>query len=137
MTSQKPPGPSRIWIFVAYHLPFLLFAAAILTVSRIPYLKSPNLRFLAFDKLAHFSEYAVFAFLTFRSFSHIGKRLRPTMTVLVAILFIAGFAAFDEYSQRFVPGRVSDPTDFTTDLAGAVLVVLFFGLRAWRKSTEQ
>jgi VanZ family protein len=135
--SEISTQPRFLRSVLIYHLPFLLFAAAILIVSRIPNLKGPDLRILPFDKLAHFGEYSIFAFLTFRSFSHVGRPNHLVTAMVTSILFIAGFAAFDEYSQRFVQGRVSDPMDFVTDLAGAVLVVLFFWLRAWRKGREE
>jgi VanZ family protein len=136
MILSKSPRPG--WpAFFYYHFPFLLFAAAILTVSQIPNLRGPELRILPFDKLAHFCEYSVLAFLTFRSFSHIGTPKRLSTRALAAVLFIACFAALDEYSQKFVPGRVSDPKDFLTDITGALLVVLFFWLRRLRLDQKQ
>jgi VanZ family protein len=131
MKNIDPARPA--WhTFVIYHLPFILFGLAILSVSQIPNLKGPELRVLPFDKLAHFSEYSIFAFLTFRSFSRLGDPAKLTSKALLALLFVAGFAALDEFTQKFVAGRVSDPFDWLTDLTGAVLVVLFFWLRRLR-----
>jgi VanZ family protein len=136
MKLSKPPKPG--WPSFFYDpFPFLLFASAILTVSQIPNLRGPELRLLPFDKLAHFCEYSILAFLTFRSFSHMGTPKRLITRALAAVLFIACFAAFDEYTQKFVAGRVSDVRDFLTDITGALLVVLFFWLRRLRLDPKQ
>jgi len=132
--SQGIAKASNLATFVRYHLPALLFASAILTVSNIPNLRSPELRFIPTDKLAHFLEYSIFAFLTFRSVSHITLSVSNRTIFIVSLLILAIFAAIDEYFQRFVPGRVSDLADYAADLAGAVLVLLFLGLRRWRLS---
>ena len=119
--------------FVRYHAPMLLFASAIITISSIPDLKGPELQAIPFDKLAHFLEYAVFAILAFRSFSQLVPRMNLDLAYFLCLLFMALFAGFDEYYQRFVPGRYTDVKDFATDLAGAALVGTFLWLRARRK----
>ncbi len=118
--------------FLLYHLPFILFGSAILAVSQIPNLKAPDLRLMPFDKVAHFAEYSVFAFLTFRSFSRLGRGQRLTLAMLSSVLFVVIFAALDEASQKHVPGRAADVMDFSTDITAAILVILFFWLRRWR-----
>jgi VanZ family protein len=129
--------PGFLRDFLLYHLPFILFGSAILAVSQIPNLKAPNLHLLPFEKVAHFAEYAVFAFLTFRSFSRLGGSRRLTLAMLSSVLFVVIFAALDEASQKHVPGRAADLMDFSTDITGAILVILFFWLRRWRLGKGQ
>jgi VanZ family protein len=118
--------------FLWYHLPAILFAAAIFTVSSIPDLQGPDLKIVPFDKLAHFMEYAVFAYLIFRSISHIGDSVGNATVFVLSLLSLGSFAALDELHQKFVPGRTCDVADFATDLVGAVLVLLYFVLRRVR-----
>lgn len=120
--------------FLRYHLPMLLYASAIITVSSIPDLKGPQLRAIPFDKLAHFLEYAIFALLAFRSFGQLVPGIHPNLALTISLLFVAGFAGLDEYYQGYVPGRYTDVKDFATDLTGAVLVGLLMWLRARKKA---
>lgn len=118
--------------FLLYHLPAIICAAAIIIISSIPKLKAPNLGFPAFDKLAHFVEYAVFAFLTFRSFSRISRKMTMSWTFLLSVLFLSLFALLDEIFQHFVPGRHSDVYDFTMDILGALVVLIYLRVRPQR-----
>jgi VanZ family protein len=120
--------------FLWYHLPAILFAVAIFAVSSIPDLKGPDLKIVPFDKLAHFLEYAVFAYLIFRSLSQLTATTANTTVFILSLLLLGGFAALDEFHQKFVPGRTCDIADFATDLVGAVLVLLYFVLRRTRLS---
>ncbi len=119
---------TRTNMFLRYHLPAILYAAAILSVSCIPNLKTPEIRFLTKDKVAHFLEYAIFAFLTFRSFAHLGGHKRTGTVALLTILLLAGFAALDELLQGLIPGRHSDILDCVADLTGGSLVVIMIWL---------
>lgn len=124
-TSRKVTG----WRgFVWYHLPAIVYAAVIITLSSIPNLKAPQLRFLAFDKLAHFGEYAVFSWLAIRSISNLGSRLTANLAFILAILFVSGFAFIDESYQRFIPGRQFDVYDILIDVLGALLVLTLYWL---------
>lgn len=113
-----------------YHLPVILYGAAVLAVSSIPYLRTPEVRFLVFDKLAHFVEYALFAFLAFRSVVNLGLKARIEVLILLVLLFTATFALVDEFAvQRYTPGRIPSIGDYLTDLSGAVLVLVLLWLR--------
>lgn len=112
----------------------LLYGSAIITVSSIPDLTGPELRAIPFDKLAHFLEYAIFAFLAFRSFAQLVPRMHPNLALVLCLLFVTAFAGLDEYYQGYVPGRYTDVKDFATDLTGAILVSLLMWLRARRKA---
>ena len=115
--------------FVKYHLPVILYGATVLALSSIPNLRSPEIRFLAGDKLAHFIEYAVFALLASRSTSHLHRRVSAIAALLLALLLLAVFAVVDEVLQGFIPGRQADFWDYLADLAGGSLVLVILWLR--------
>ena len=119
---------------LVYHLPVLLYAGGIIAVSSIRNLPSPQIEGLAMDKVAHFVEYALFAFLAFRSVSHLNSSMKGVTTVLLSLGFLIVFAALDEYYQQFVPGREPDALDIISDIAGALLVlaILWFRERSRR-----
>ena len=122
--------------FLVYHLPVVLYAGLILTLSSIGNLSTPQVEWFALDKVAHFVEYALFAFLTFRSFTHLGERIGLNTAALLALLFLVCFALLDEYCQRFVPGRFSDFFDVLSDTFGAGLVVVYLWYRQRSRSTQ-
>ena len=113
-----------------YHLPALVYAALIIGISSIPKLRTPELGFIATDKLLHFVEYGVFAFLFYRSFSRLQRLRSGRLVALLTVMFLALFAAGDEYHQRFVRGRVMDEFDFVADIAGGALVTLWLSRRS-------
>ena len=120
---------SRVRWFLVYHLPAIAYATAIILMSSIPNLNAPEFRFLLFDKLAHFVEYAVFAFLAFRSFSHINHRMTRGRAFLLSAMFLSLFALLDEFYQHFVPGRYSDIYDLIGDILGALVVLAYLWMR--------
>lgn len=115
--------------FIKYHFPALLYALLIITLSSIPNLKSPTLKFIAFDKVAHFFEYALFAILTFRSFSHIFIKMRINAVFWFSAAFIGMFAIFDEYFIQSISRRTSSIQDLFFDYFGALVVLLILWLR--------
>lgn len=115
--------------FLRYHLPAILYAALIIAASSIPYLKTPKIITLQFDKIVHFLEYALLAFLAYRSCSHLGRLLTPHKALLLSTVLVAGFAVLDEFHQRSVPGRDSGIGDLAMDLAGAALVLILLWYR--------
>lgn len=135
MTEIQSASPFKRFLW--YHLPVILFAGLIIGVSSIPDLSPPKVKLVAVDKFAHFIEYALFAFLTFRSFSHIGRPVSLNAAYTLTLLFVSGFAWVDEYFQGFIPGRTMDPLDATADILGAVLVATFFWLRRRRRVPKQ
>ncbi|NOY88926.1 MAG: hypothetical protein GXO93_05980 [FCB group bacterium] len=133
-TNRKILTPKKK--FIVYHLPTIIYAIVIILVSSIPNLKTPSLRFLAFDKLAHFFEYAIFAFLIFRSFSNLFPSNGISRTFFFSAFFLSVFAFADEYHQRYIPGRFFDYYDLLTDFCGAFLVLIFLSLRFKFKRKE-
>ena len=120
--------------FLWYHFPLILYAILVIGVSSLRNLRGPHVDFIALDKLAHFVEYALFALLTWRSFSHLSSRLSANMALLLSLLFLAVFALIDEYFQSFIPGRHADAADWATDILGAFLVLALLWIRRRRKA---
>lgn len=89
----------------------LLWAVAIFIISSIPKLDTAITRLEGCDKVAHFVEYFILGW-ALRYWSRGGS---PG--------FLVGgvaFAAFDEFHQRYVPGREMSLWDFVADATGVV-----------------
>lgn len=68
------------------------------------------------DKLVHLGLYGVLGALVARAMAgRIGR------SWVVAATVVAGFAAVDEWHQRWIPGRGADALDWVADVAGATL----------------
>jgi len=120
--------------FIKYHLPLVLYSALIIGLSSLPWLRTPKIKHISVDKIAHFIEYALLAATTFWSFSHIQK-LTQRKALLWSLLFVVIFAMVDETFQKIVPNRDSSIYDFFADVSGAVLVVFLLWLRQRRSGT--
>jgi VanZ family protein len=120
---------NRFKRFLIYHLPFIIYGCLIILISSIPNLRQPQIKFLAVDKIAHFIEYAILAFLIFRSFTHISAKLTVNHALTFSLLFLGVFAMLDEFYQRYIPGRHFDIYDLVIDILGGSLVLLFLRLR--------
>ena len=102
--------------------PALGWASLILIVTSIPIpgtlaTASPA----GADKLVHATMYAVLAWLTSR-----GAGAPSARAAMVVFAAVAAFGAFDEWHQRFVPGRMSSRADLVADVIGAGVGVLAF-----------
>ena len=127
---------SRLKIFAKYHLPPILYALLIITASSISGLKSPFLGEYQLDKIIHFLEYFIFAFLMFRSVSHLANKALSERALLISFLLVGLFALGDEFYQKFVPNRVSELPDLIADLLGAIMVLFLLWIRD-RKETKK
>jgi VanZ family protein len=135
--SNAVTGNNLLKRFIFYHLPALIYAGLIIAVSSIPNLKPPRIINLHFDKVAHFLEYAVLAFLVFRSAINLNSTINRTKAFLIAAAFVAAFALIDELYQKSVAGRDSSLGDLVVDLAGSALVLILLWYRGkTRKSAE-
>lgn len=115
---------ARLW------LPPALWMCGIFWFSSVPGQDLPRLGILHADKAVHLAEFCVFGALLARAY----MRSRPVPArlghVVVPACLAALYAAFDEWHQRFIPGRTVDPVDFLCNvaggLAGAWLYYVFF-----------
>jgi len=92
----------------------------------------------AVRKCAHLTEYAVLALLFWRALRRPVRRdARPWSwrEAGIAVLFVAIYAATDEFHQSFVPSRDANPRDVLIDTIGAMIgMILLRALWGWRRS---
>ncbi len=131
MTNRRTK-PSVALRVLEYHLPVLLYAACILYLSSVPSVKSPFKLPPGVDKLAHLIEYAIFAWIVFRSFHDLMGAYSTRLVVMIGATFILIFAALDELFQGTIPGRHQDSLDLAMDFVGGVVVLILLGLRTNR-----
>ncbi len=83
---------------------------------------------LAVRKCAHLAEYMVLAFLFWRAVCQpVQADPRPwnPKLAMAAVVFVAIYAATDEYHQRFVPSRGPSVHDVLIDTTGAAIGMVF------------
>ena len=105
----------------------LMYSALIVFLSSLSDLTPPDIGLKLSDKLIHFIEYTIFAFLWGLALRHAQT---PGSSALL-IFLISGllFAVSDEIHQSFVPGRDADVRDFLADAGGIITGMLFFLIR--------
>jgi VanZ family protein len=109
--------------FLFYHLPAVVYAGLIIGLSSLTNIHLPKTQFVELDKVIHFAEYGLFAWLVSRSTSHLHRAVGVDESSFLALGFVTMFAFADEFYQSFIPGRQSDTADFLTDVAAAIVVV--------------
>ena len=76
------------------------------------------------DKLLHFFAYALMTVLAFKSIN-----ARTTARMLVSLALIGSLGLIDETIQYLLPYRNASLADWCFDVAAAVVVIFFLGLR--------
>lgn len=105
----------------------VLWMACVLLLSSIPgnELKGPDL-FPGFDKVAHFLLFSIGGLTTGLSLQSSFRLLPRNVFIPLGWLFLAAFAALDEYYQLSVPYRSgADLGDWIADVIGAFAGLLF------------
>lgn len=111
-------------------LPPLFWAGVILIATSLPASLVPP-QASAYDKVLHFTVYALFGVLLTRELAQTRK---PWRAALAAIVIAAAFGAADEWHQQFIPGRSTEMADWRADSMGAALgAVLFVGFSRMRQ----
>jgi VanZ family protein len=87
-------------------------------------------------KAAHFSEYAVLAFLARRAFITSANAFIQRYWFQLGLLLVVIYALLDEYHQSFVPSRTPSIYDSAIDVAGGFTVLLLFKLYR-KRATER
>lgn len=77
-----------------------------------------------FRKLAHLTEYAVFAFLLYRSMGGRNNVRKQRHLVTWCIVAAAAYSLTDEFHQSFVRGRNASLIDCGIDTTGAAIAML-------------
>jgi VanZ family protein len=80
-------------------------------------------------KAAHFTEFAVLAFLARRAFIASSYAFIRRYWFHLGLLLIVSYALLDEFHQSFVPVRTPSIYDSAIDIAGGLTVLLIFNLR--------
>jgi VanZ family protein len=83
-------------------------------------------------KVAHFTEYAILAYLAARAFRTSPRPALANRWFLAALGLIVAYALLDEYHQTFVPSRTGSIYDSFIDMAGGLATLLV--IRQRRKS---
>lgn len=115
-------------------LPALFLAGAIALGSSFPMTSGEP--FPVPDYALHGLEFAGLAFLTVRLLHPIPYRRPLTGPFVWAFFLTLGYAALDEWHQRFVPGRDSSLLDLTADAVGITVGLLAYRWLYFTRGSE-
>lgn len=87
-------------------------------------------------KAAHFSEYAVFAFLAARALATSSWSVLRHGWFFISLLLVISYALLDEYHQSFVVSRTASVYDSFVDMSGGLTMLLLYALWRRRKSNK-
>ena len=117
---------SILWILV------VVWGGVIFFASSIPADELSGSKLLAWDKLNHFIAFAAGAWLTASALRIGQSEGSERIHLVLAILIIATYGAFDEIHQLYTPGRSGADlydwiANFLGAIAGAILAVYTHG----------
>jgi len=75
-------------------------------------------------KAAHFTEYAILAYLAARAFRTSPRPALASRWFIAALALVIAYALLDEYHQSFVPSRTSSIYDSFIDMLGGLTALL-------------
>jgi len=111
--------------FLFYWFPILFYCLIIFIQSSYPSPETaPDLP--CFDKLLHFSAYAVLGALFLRAFKTTGLKNNPNLLIILSIYASSFYGISDELHQYFVPCRNADIMDALADILGSICGVFLF-----------
>ena len=111
--------------FAKFHLPFLIWLAAIFVQSSFPASSYPEIEFVNADKIVHVLVYGLLAALCYISFIHQNKyKLLSSSPYIYALIFCSFYGLSDEFHQYFVPNRDANIFDWIADVAGIALMLV-------------
>lgn len=85
-------------------------------------------------KAAHFTEYALLAFLARRAFITSSHTFIQQRWFQLGLVLVVGGALLDEFHQYFVPSRTGSIYDSAIDIAGGLTVLIIYKLRGQQMS---
>jgi VanZ family protein len=85
-------------------------------------------------KAAHFTEYAIFAFLAARALAASSRRWLRHGWFFISLLMVICYALLDEYHQSFVVVRTASIYDSLIDTTGGFTALLLYALWRTKKS---
>jgi len=112
--------PRRV-MSVFLWLALACWAGGIMTLSSMTPKELPEAAFLFSDKLNHFVAFAVGGWLAASALRVSNPHSPVAGKIIIAIILVAAFGAFDEALQTFTPGRQGgDIYDWIADFLGAI-----------------
>lgn len=92
-----------------------------------PTASEQNLQFIHgyIRKTAHFTEYALLAFLALRAFSTSSVDRVLKLKYILPLILVAAIAAADEFNQSFEASRTGSVWDVLLDISGGAAIILF------------
>lgn len=88
-------------------------------------------------KVAHFTEYAILAWLAARAFNTSSRSILRRHWFLISLLLVVAYSLSDEYHQSFVPSRTGTIYDSLIDMSGGLAALLLYALWQRRKRERQ
>jgi VanZ family protein len=133
-------GPLFVWMAFIFFASTGEFSAD--NTSRIigpllrwlfPRISEEQLAFAHFltRKAAHFTEYAILAWLAARAFSTSSGQTLHRRWFLISLALVVLYALSDEYHQSFVASRTASIYDSLIDISGGLTALLLYVL--WHK----
>jgi VanZ family protein len=104
-----------------------------------PHLSQPDIAHIHFlvRKAAHFTEYAIFAFLAARALAASSRAGLRHGWFFISLLLVVTYALLDEYHQSFVAARTASIYDSLIDMTGGLFALLLYALWRTKKSKVQ
>jgi VanZ family protein len=135
-------GPLFVWVAFIFFASTAEFSAA--NTSRIigpllrwlfPSISEERLAFAHFliRKAAHFTEYAILAWLAARAFYTSSGQTLHRRWLLISLALVVLYALSDEYHQSFVASRTASIYDSLIDMSGGLTALLLYALLHRRK----
>ena len=87
-------------------------------------------------KAAHFTEYAILAFLAARALTTSSKDYLRRRWFFISLAIIVLYPLSDEYHQSFVRSRTSSIYDSLIDMSGGLTMLLLYAFWRWRKAKK-
>ena len=87
-------------------------------------------------KAAHFTEYAILAFLAARAFSGSSIKLQQKFWFVFAFVLVLFIALIDEMNQSFNTARTGSITDVLLDCCGGLTMIVLYYVYRCRKERE-
>ena len=110
----------RRTLAIALWLALFVWAGTVLSFSSLTPDKLPSAAFVTWDKLNHFIAFAVGGWLAASALRTSRPSARPAGLLVLAVLLLSAFGAFDETIQLVTPGRTgADLHDWIADFLGA------------------
>jgi VanZ family protein len=116
---------SKLNNFFIFWFPILLYCLLIFIQSSRP---SPDItpHWPYFDKVLHFTAYAVLGALFLRAFNITRIKHHLKLIIILSIILSSLYGISDEIHQSFVPFRTADAMDALADILGSIAGVYLF-----------